>query len=478
MTSKPQLPSKRVNVAVNAGGAASARRRSRGWLIASAAAAFGLSVLHVQSVVESAVMHLSLCLGCFALLAKCGSRGLTDFAIRGLIITLPISFRSILGTGYEEMPVSWFNLFEMLFVLCAFFRPVAVEQRCCKIWPPIVFCFLVAYLPAVALGNDAASAFRQYLHFLAFGGLVLSAAQVQDLFARNEGDAYVRLYVMSVEVTAFTLLCQIAASRLWGVTLGTQITMGGQREAFGSSFTDFSYLSIFLATGAAMRYAAACAGARGTVFLLGEVVALLMGSILTTARSGLVAFALGVIAWHVLRIGKVRTRQGARTAALVVTAASCVALVSVLGGLREDLLDDSGRREGYQIALRAFQSTPWFGVGLGVTAYRETVGQAIPHNSAIQYLVQGGLIGFSAFLLLGIALLRASVSSPAPILAAYLVALVGSLFVPDLINSRFFPVLSIFALASGQEARWIAPTMRMTGSRERVPSPRQGGVVC
>lgn len=435
-------------------------------MLLSGIVASGLLALNMGVGELNASIVLPASLMCLGMLAKWGSRGVADFALRGLILTVPISFRSILGGPYEELPISWFNVFEILLVLITFFRPVP-SIPAPKIWPPVIFYFVFAFLPAFVFAYDLPSALKQYLHLMAFAALVFSAEQLKDLFGSSGSWAYARLYVLSVEVTAFALFSQIAAARLWGISVGTQIVMGGQREAFGGSFNDFSYLSIFLATGAALNYAAACSATRKRLWLLSRTLLLLTASILTTARSGFAAFVIGLVVWHGVDVFTARRPRRAAILAFAAAAIASIGLWSVMGSLRENVLDDSGRHEGYRVAMRALQDKVWFGVGLGVSAYREYVGEAIPHNSAIQYLVQGGVIGFSGVLLLGLAITLRAVRGPAPILAGYLVALMGSQFVPDLVNSRFFPVLCVLALGA---AEW--PRSAVRGRIGPIPNAR------
>jgi len=100
------------------------------------------------------------------------------------------------------------------------------------------------------------------------------------------------------------------------------------------------------------------------------------------------------------------------------------------------------------MAMKQFATHPLLGIGLGVQNYRLVTRSAISHNLLFQLLAQTGLygtIGMLGSLLAVLLTLWRYNSRHALVLLA---CLIGGLFIPDLPNSRFVPVLLSLSAAS------------------------------
>jgi O-antigen ligase len=143
------------------------------------------------------------------------------------------------------------------------------------------------------------------------------------------------------------------------------------------------------------------------------------------------------------------TRPARRLVNVLMVVLVAVAVWTAFSAVRPlDLTGDSGRIADYALAMSQFASHPLLGIGLGVEEYRLVSGSTIPHNLLFQLLAQTGLYGtigmFGSLFAVLLTLWRYD-SRHALVL---LTCLIGGLFIPDLLNSRFVPVLLSLSAAS------------------------------
>ena len=118
----------------------------------------------------------------------------------------------------------------------------------------------------------------------------------------------------------------------------------------------------------------------------------------------------------------------------------------------ENLFDATGRLKSFEKSLALFFEKPLSGVGLGTESFKKNYGFTIPHNLIIQMLLQTGIIGLIFLVVVIVDVYRAILGKIMNdiVLFPLTTTLMGSAFIPDIMNSRFLPILvllsSLFAL--------------------------------
>lgn len=382
---------------------------------------------------------------------------LLDGILRAMMFSIPLSFVSVLGTPYSDLPLSWFDVLSV--VLFVYLLSSVVKSRTIFINEVVIagLMFCLQTLPALMVSRDYASALKQYLHIVRFSLFLVAGTH---LGATHRIDTarikrWINDYVMAVRLTAWGLLCQVMIAKWFDVSYGTVMRMGGGRVAWGFLFSDFSFLSLYLATGSAILLARwfVHLRQRWALFLF-DLAAHVVAMIVSSARTGAFALALITIFWA-LRNDLVRgIRWGKLLSNMVLVGGLCLVFIYGLTIVRpQDTWADSGRYMSYSVALKYFWESPVVGIGLGVPYAARLTGVGIPHNLFIQYLLQGGLLATIPLIFVIFALVRRMYVVRQELVAPLLTSLVGGMVIPDLINSRFFGVMSLLVVLDGCEDR-------------------------
>lgn len=316
--------------------------------------------------------------------------------------------------------------------------------------------FPVLTLPALLMSGDYASALKQYLHIMHFSFFLVAGTHLgaTDRLGSVRIARLINDYVVSVRLTALGLLCQFSMAHWFDVVHGNVMRMGGGRVAWGFLFGDFSFLSLYLATGSAILLARWFAyGRRDWSVLLLDFPIHIIAIVLTTARTGIFALVLVSILMALRRDAISGVGLGRMISNIIVACGLFAVVVYGLTIVRpQDAWADSGRYVNYSIGLKFFSESPLVGVGLGVSYVERLTGVSVPHNLFIQYLFQGGLLAAIPLAFIVFALLRLTYWTPQELRASMLTSVAGGMVIPDLINSRFFSVLSLLVLMLAVES--------------------------
>jgi O-antigen ligase len=370
-----------------------------------------------------------------------------------LTLSVPVSFRSITGGSYGDLPISYFNLFLLLLTLCttaSLFTKSFFRLR------PIIFIAtssLLIFMTFVTISllnsSDFVSALKQYINLVAVCCGVISAlilAQQRQAFSFEK---LMDDYSLATLLTGVILAIQIVAANA-GVEIGQIDQYGSGRTAYGAFFTDYSFLALYLATGATIQLVKLSSIRISKMSLL--YLPFLLGmSAYTSARTGLVACVAStalILGRHILIK---RTIYRPYVYATFVIFAVMIAAV-VLGRIRPDsFTSTSGRLDNYRLAVENFIENPLVGTGLGVSWYAEVFKTEIPHNLFLQYLVQIGAFGLIGLFIFILAIFVTALMTNRLIFEPFITMLVGSMFIPDTLNSRFF-IIFIIAIITFRHA--------------------------
>ena len=302
--------------------------------------------------------------------------------------------------------------------------------------------FFILYLSAlVIISFDAVDAIQQWINLFIFLLTVIIVNEKNICINKNQ---IIKIYFDVILYVSVVVLLQYLLYNLKGIVLGNIMLLGSTRLAIGYLFNDFSFLSIYLASGLAVvlvlnkRY-----------YLDYQFYIILIACVVTSARSGIVAFfILFVISYMFKGIIKLKKNPLIIAVSLIIIPLTSVMLFWILRKTRPDDFNlSSGRIEGYLSNLSLIAENWFFGMGLGVGNYKLYTGQAIPHNIFIQFVVQTGVVGFLLLLIL-LAVLTVNIyKNSKKYFSLWLLILLGAQFIPDIFHSRFIIVV-IVILAS------------------------------
>lgn len=359
------------------------------------------------------------------------------FVIELLIYSIPLSFRSVFNQSYGLLPISWFNLLLLILVIYTLFLVFESKKLAISSITLIALFFLIIFL--IPLMNSAFfyDGLKQYLNIASCFGLFLIAPILKKHLSTTDIDMIVHYYLMSSVIMALTLIMQVILYYGLDIQLGLLQRLGTNRVAFGSLFNDYSFLSLFLVSGAMFLYANRTK--YNDNFLVGF---LLISSMLTSARTGVAAF-LVVYSFKsfidFLKLYQERSRK-----LLVYISVYIIIILIIFYGMKMfrpgDILSDSGRSGLNVLGIDLFLSNPIFGNGFGTKSISLIIG-GLPHNLVVQFLSQTGVY-ITTILILFITLLSIKLYKyKRNIFWTFLTIMIGALFIPDIFNSRFLSIL-------------------------------------
>lgn len=371
--------------------------------------------------------------------------GLKTTLIRAIIYSIPTSFVNIMGTDYGSFPLSYFNLFSFILLLLIIIEWIIKNKIIVKKMYVAVLLGILnicSIIPTV-YSLDLINAAKQFLNIILFCTLIIIA--LVTVLPSKTLETLIRDYLRVAAITCIGLITQFLIYKGTGIIYGKLDIYGGMRTAYGFLFSDYSFLSLYLSSAALLTVTLMLYNRKLNLSLIFCSVFLVYGSILTTARTGMVALLCALVFYGVIMF----VRRP------LITLSIMVALVLASGFYldysthqRQDLISSSGRLAGYSVGIEELKNKPLSGTGFGVQSYKEHYGIAIPHNIIIQYSVQGGLlVGLLVTFILVIFLLIVFKNAHAFFLPI-LTIIIGAQFIPDIFNSRFFPVMLMLSLIS------------------------------
>ncbi|WP_283153413.1 O-antigen ligase family protein [Guptibacillus hwajinpoensis] len=315
-----------------------------------------------------------------------------------LIVYIPTSFVSILGTSYGALPITWFNLTTMILVISILLSRFKINFF---FFSPLVM--LIFGFFSLFKSIDITDSLKQLLTIVLF----LISFFIGEFLSRYESDQYIKklksLYILSVFSFSIIVIIQKVFS-LWGIGLGYYAVLGTGREVFAGLMNDYSFATLYVATGSIILVIDYVEKKSINILYLIILESFFLISMLViNSRTGLVAFAITAFLYLVTKIIKGSIKS------IIIMALLCVILPSVLNYVVEirggqSFFDGSGRIGLLLEAGEIFYSHPLVGVGFGLNNLHILTGFNVPHNVFVQYLAQFGIIGslifFSNFVVL------------------------------------------------------------------------------
>lgn len=369
------------------------------------------------------------------------------FAIFKMIVySIPFSFTNVMGGSYSSLPLSWFNIFVIIFIIYTFLHLTAKKKVVLSLTNLYIILFLFLSITIVINSINYFDGLSQILDIYITFIFILLVSQFSWGNSEKDLVPLFKAYISSALVSGIGVIIQFVFLKYFNSYYGFIIEYGGNRTALGYLFSDFSFLSLFLAS-AALLLILIKKHININYFLFAIlVIIILFSSIITSARTGFVSFIVVFSIISIIKLFSFITKGKIRQfISLLVFQVTTLFGLYIFTILREgNVLNDSGRSDINANALAMFSESLFLGYGFGGATYRDLVGP-LPHNLLIQSLVQGGLIFTIPLFIILLLVLFKTYFTRSYFLPVLICVLIGSLFIPNIFASRFLGVL--FALS-------------------------------
>ena len=378
-----------------------------------------------------------------------------------LIISIPTSFINIFGKDYGISPLSWFNIILIIGILYMVVDIILIKKRTINLSLLSIFISMFIIVGFISLIKNFSSitTFLTINIPIAFALLILIGYKNLSI----DCNRLINLYVKLVLASCIALLLQIFSYKLLGIKLG-YIREYSNREAFGVLFTDFSFISLYIASGAIICIYRGLKKNSFKELITGFFICLC--SILTSARTGLAGILVSFGIIFILGIFSKNKKESFKYIIISPILLGFIILVfMIMSELRkgQSLFDFTGRFKTYETALLIFKNNFLTGIGMGVNNYQDYIKEniynghlIIPHNIVIQFLAQTGIIGTIIMsIFLSIITFNSFCKIDKSMAFSFTTCLVGSFFIPDIFNSRFFILIIILIIIQNKTSKNI-----------------------
>lgn len=363
-----------------------------------------------------------------------------------LAITLPLSFRSILGSGFNDLPVPWFYV--LLFTMLA--RQITKRAVRLTLWNGLMIILPVLLLIPLAVSEQLVEGFKEYLGYASFLAGCVAAAAFRIKLKKRELSIALAMYLNGALFVAMGIVFQYVMYNFFGIETFSVLHFANNRNLLVFLFYDMSGNTIYLGT-AVILYLFSSRKFRG--LLLGAFVFIAMA--LTSARTGVFSLALALALMIIFEKRQNFNKVYFLIVLAVLGSVSLGVLLSTRVYLQDNLLQrlffDNGRIDLTITALQNFADSPLFGKGLDYAAQMKATGTMAPHFALVNMLAQTGFIITSLFSLLLFAVWKQAKTKPDFRLKwVFLLCIIGSCFSPGFFDLRFFTVVCMFCIAANR----------------------------
>ncbi|MBD3655378.1 MAG: hypothetical protein HUJ14_02610 [Marinobacter sp.] len=346
------------------------------------------------------------------------------------------------------IPFSYFDIFGVrviglclfLFVALFFLSPkfsISVDNN---VWLFLLPFFMVLSFSLASGSKDFLSAIVFFVYLLIFYFF-----DVSKLSAVVNKSCFVYLY--GAVFMAVGVILQRISFEKFGYEFGKIDVYGGGRVGFGFLWMDYSFLSLYLVSTLPLvfyLYRSVCVKAI-------VVIILLVGSVVTTARTGLAALVLTTVFIAGLEFAKAIVIGKARKQVFLVLLSLLFASLLIIYfyvefSSRTIRFDSSGRIDGFYLGFKSFLDNPFTGVMFDRSYFLEEYG-TIPHNLLVYILSQGGILLFIVFFIwffyvFFVAAFRVNLFRYPIIISVF-----GFMFIPSFFSAYYFALLISFSMA-------------------------------
>lgn len=348
------------------------------------------------------------------------------------VIAIPTSTISVLGSSYSSLPLTWYNIL----IIIAFGEICLVYGLRKKYIIPIILFSMYGFMICIST-NIVSDALKQYLMIILFFFSFFIGDYMQENVKSSLNTTLKKYYFLGVFSMALQVILQKIFISYTGTIVGHYATMGAKRVAYAGLMGDYSFTTLYLATGFMMIFIWYINTNKISfvVFCIVEIL-LLYAILVVSSRTGLISLMFTLALYTICNIKKI---NGKYLVILFMGLAIFPALLSKLMESRggQALLDTSGRDSNYIESIELWRNKVAFGYGLGLDNLYNSTGLNVPHNLVIQYLIQIGLVGTILFCIPLIVFIKDNLLNRNKMNWLFWLVLIGSMFIPDIVSSRF-----------------------------------------
>ncbi|MDE7327298.1 MAG: O-antigen ligase family protein [Lachnospiraceae bacterium] len=378
---------------------------------------------------------------CFVLLCfittKCMNMKVQNIFIFLLIASINSSYYSMIGVPYNRLPLTWFLLASVMIIFLCHLKIQRNLALLAAVLLLVFFAFSIVYLR----NQNLAGAVNQGINLFVFLLMLSCAKQLRRVCDVRTGSCAQIIYLGSVFMFSLMVVLQKYLCENRGLDIG-HIGKYAMRTSYAATFYDFSFATLYVASGFCMLFAGICYKIRllswnNSLILMGVYI---YAVLIINARTGLVALVLAVFLMFVYLI--IKRKRAQILVVGICTVPVVLLLLLFMSSRREGMFSSSGRIDGYIAGLKCFMEHFWIGNGFGIQNY----GLTIPHNLIVQYLAQFGIIGFSIILIGMYPVLKKILLDKESIIRwTVMTVVIGSMFIPDIVSSHYLTVVIVLA---------------------------------
>ncbi len=359
--------------------------------------------------------------------------------LRMLILSVPLSFTDIFGNPYGLSIISWFNIFFFIIIINYLFKYLSTREIYFNYLSLLSLLLITLSVIPVIIGKDSFDGLKQYINIIVSFLLIIIGNSFKYNVTEKERTILKVDYISATIVTAIGLIVQVFFVQALNIEIGNYKFIGGYRHAHGFLFADYSFLSLYLSSGAMMLYFFDNKYMFFKNTWIFYFALILVTSILTSARTGITAFIIIFTIYNLQNILRHIKRGSIKTITITLVIILIFFLSYFLVSKTRNIgkFSDSGRLALNQKALEVFMVNPFFGIGFGDSNY---VGM-LPHNFLFQNLAQGGLLFIIPLIIFLVTIISTAYKKDKSLVPTLMCILLGSLFVPNIFGSRFLPTL-------------------------------------
>lgn len=357
-----------------------------------------------------------------------------------MILLVPTSFVSILGTPYGQLPLSWFSTITIIL-----FMSILLKGKIDQLYF-ITFLIYVAYSVFTLFYTlDIFDASKQILTIILFLLCFIIGEFLRGFNNRDFSINIKRFYILGVLAFSMSIFVQRFFIESTGVVIGHFGTWAS-RISYAGLMSDYSFASLYVASGAVLLLIIyfETKSINPFNFLLVEII-FLLSILLINSRTGLVSLFIVMILYSVRKIfnGNLKALFMMIIFLLIIPVIA-IDFINNRGG--QSFLDGSGRVETYFSALSIFSENPIVGIGFGLNNLVNLTGVGVPHNLIIQYLLQSGILGVVFFFSNFVIFFLRSIRKTNNMRFLLYTVLIGTMFIPDIPSSRYLSVIIIMVI--------------------------------
>lgn len=374
--------------------------------------------------------------------------GVTKSLLFLMNLTLPISFRSITGTPFADLPLPWFYVLGFVFFVVTLNN---LKHSKNSILSFSLALLIILSLVPLFISKNLEEGFKEMMTYVFFYLMLFAACNTSIVFSEKELSVFYDTFVFGCLFSALGIFYQYFYYINFGVEKFRVEYYGGGRVFLGFLFYDMSTVSLYMVTGALMMIVRND-GNRIVNYL--KSIMIVVGAAASSARTGFVVYVIFVSLY--IMFSKKRDVKSLFVSIfliLVLAGASLIAF-SLMGQVRDAsaglsfLMDDNGRFNTYSDGVEMFLNNPFTGAGFDMPSQLSAMNKMVPHFALINILGQTGFIYTLVIMGVLVALYnRTRLLKDETLKWSILISYAGSCLVPGFFSARYFTMLGILALS-------------------------------